>query len=82
MVILEDINFKIFQFLGAERAAVVSIDRLLDAMFAVDMSASGDVAVGDGIEADCTLEFVLEFLGGYSKTVVVEVGIGLDLHRM
>ena len=62
---------------------MVSIDGLLDATFAVDMSTAGDIAVGDGIEADCALELVLEFLGGYSETVVVEVGVvvGLDLHR-
>ena len=62
---------------------MVPVDRFFDAVFAVDMSTAGDVAVGDGVEADCALEFVLEFLGGYSETVVVEVGVvvGLDLHR-
>ena len=81
MVIFKDVNFEIFEFLGAEGASVVSVDGLLDAVFAVDMSASGDVAVGDGVEADGALELVLEILGGYSETVVVEVGVvGLDLH--
>ena len=50
---------------------MVSIYWLLDAMFAVDMSTSCDVAVLDGVETDCALEFMLEFLGLYAETVVV-----------
>mgnify|MGYP003554419235 CR=1 FL=1 len=71
MVVFEDVKLEVFELLVAEWAAMVSCHWLLYAMFAVDVSAAGDIAVVDWVEADCTLKFVLEFLCVYSKIVVV-----------
>ena len=59
MVVLEDVGFELLEVLGAEGAAVVAVDGLLDAMSAVDMPAASDIAVVDGVEADRALELVL-----------------------
>lgn len=73
MVILENIQFKIFELLVAEGTTVVSRHRFLNANLAVDMATPGDVAVVDRVKTDGALEFVLEFLCIDSKVVIVEV---------
>jgi hypothetical protein len=71
VVVFEDVEFEVFEVLVAEGAAMVAADGLLDAVTAVDVAAAGDEAVGDGVEADCALEFVLEFRSAYSEAVLV-----------
>lgn len=71
MVVLEDVKLEVLEFLVAERAAVVPCDGLLDTGSAVDMSASGYVAIVDRVEADRALEFVLELLGADPEVVIV-----------
>lgn len=55
----------------AKRAAMVSCNWLLYASSAIDMSATGYIAIVDGVKTDCALEFVLEFLGAYFEAVIV-----------
>ena len=79
VVVLEDVQFEIFEILVAEGTAMMAPHCLLDAVPTVDMSAPGDVAVGDGIEADGALELVLQLLGADPEVVVVEVVFDLHL---
>ncbi len=54
MIILEDVGCEIFDILITKRTAMVSIDCLFDAFFAVDMPTSRDVAILDLPKANCT----------------------------
>ena len=47
MIVLEDIFSEFLEILSTERASMVPVDCLLDAFFAVDMSASRDVTILD-----------------------------------
>jgi hypothetical protein len=59
MIIFEYILFEIFELLVAKGTPMVSCNRLLNADFAIDMPAACDVAIVDGIEADCALKLML-----------------------
>lgn len=73
MVILEDVSFELFELLGAEGTAVMPVDSLLDAMFAVHMSTTSDVAVVDWVEADGALKFMFQLVGGNTEGVIVQL---------
>ena len=51
----------------------MSINSLFNAIFAVHMTATCDVAVRDGVETDCALEFVFEFVGADAEGIIVEL---------
>lgn len=59
MIIFEYIHFEVFEVLIAERTAMMTVDCLLDTMSTVYMSTTCDVAIGDRVQTDCTLKFVL-----------------------
>lgn len=62
MIILENIIFEILELLITEGTTMMPIDCLLDTGSAIHMTASGDVAISDGVKTDCTLELCFEFL--------------------
>lgn len=59
MIVFEHICFEIIDILIAEGTAMMSIDCFFDTFMTVDMSTSRDIAIGDGIETDSTLKFML-----------------------
>lgn len=65
MVVLEHIGLEIFEFLSAERTAVMSAHSFLNASLAVDMSAPGHKAVDDGVATNLTLELVFKLVDFY-----------------
>ena len=65
MVVLKDICFEIFKLLGAERTTVMSANCLLNAAFAVDMAAPGDVAIADWTATNLTLKLCFELFDWY-----------------
>lgn len=81
MVILENIRLEVKQILVAKRTAVVPTYCLFDAVLAIHMSASRDVAVCDGVQTNGALKFVLELFCAYSETVVVEIVTSLVDHQ-
>lgn len=80
MIVFEDVEFEIFQFLVAKGTAMMSGNGLVDAGSAVNMSASGDVAVVYGIEANCALELVFQLVSVDSEVVIVQIMLAFDLH--
>ena len=73
MVVLEHVRLELVQRLSTKRTPVMSINSLFNAMFAVHMTATRYVAVCDGVETDCALEFVLEFVGADAEGIIVEL---------
>lgn len=71
MVILKHVVLEILELLITERTSMMAVDCLLDARSAINMAASGDVAISDGIEADSTLEFCFELLWAYLEVDVI-----------
>ena len=59
MIVFENVVFELFQLLVAEGTAMVPVDCLLDAAFAVDVAASCYVAIVYGVHADCALELLV-----------------------
>lgn len=82
MIVFEDIEFEIFEFLVAEGTAMMSCDGLFDAGSAVDVSAACDAAVIDGVEADGALELVFELISTYSESVIIKILLFFDFHSI
>lgn len=59
MIVFEDIIFELFQLLVAKWTAMVTIYCLLDASFAIHVTATCYVTVVDWVKADCALELGL-----------------------
>jgi hypothetical protein len=53
---------------------------LVNAGSAINMSASSNVAVVYGIEANSTLELMFQLVSVDSEVVIVEIVLALDLH--
>ena len=62
VIILENVILEILELLITEGTTMMPIDCLLDTGSAIHMTASGDVAISDGVETDCTLELGLKLL--------------------
>jgi hypothetical protein len=59
MVVFEDIIFKVFKLLVAERTSVMPVYSLLNAALTIDMSTPRNVTIIDRIETNCTLKLDL-----------------------
>jgi hypothetical protein len=62
MVIFEDVILKIFKLLIAERTSVMSVNSLLNTAFAVDVAATCNIAVVNGVQTDGTLKLNFQFI--------------------